>query len=487
VTTPDPRRALDYARTNRERFVHELSRFVRHPTVSAQPRHAPDIARCAQWVAGELRRIGLERVSVVRTPRHPLVVGEWMHAPGRPTVLVYGHYDVQPVDPESAWTHPPFDPVVRDGYLHGRGSADDKGQLSAQLRAIESYLRACGGLPVNVRVLVDGEEEIGSPNLRPFLERNRDALRADVGVISDTRMLGPDRPALTYALRGSLSAELEISGPAHELHSGNFGGAVHNPIQVLAETLSGLHDRSGRVTIDGFYDRVQHVGAAERARMRREGPTPAEILRDAGVARGHGEQGYDAYERTTIRPAVTINGIGGGYQGPGGKAVIPERAWAKLNIRLVPHQDPLEIDCLLRAHLARTVPPGVRWRVARGAAARPATIDRTHPAMRAGAVAFRRGFGRTPAFVRSGGTIPVVNDFHDLLAIPTVLLGFALPGDRIHAPNERFMLRNFERGIATCIWFLFEVGAGYGRRPSRHLSRSPGFGARRWKSATSVS
>jgi acetylornithine deacetylase/succinyl-diaminopimelate desuccinylase-like protein len=459
--------ASAYARSNRQRFVAELKELVRFPTVSAQPQHAADIQRCAVWLARLLQRIGLEGVRVVPTPRHPVVYGEWLRAPGRPTLIVYGHYDVQPAGHLSAWRTPPFEPRRRGDDLYGRGAADDKGQLSAQLRALESYLATSRALPVNVKCILDGEEEIGSPNLRAFLESNRRELAADVAVMSDTRMLGPGRPALTYSLRGSLSLELEVHGPPRNLHAGNFGGAVLNPLQALAEAVASLHRRDGRVAVPGFYDRVRGVSPAERERMARSGPTAAEILGHAGIAQGWGERGYTAYERTTIRPALTVNGLTGGYGGPGGKSIVPAHGSAKLNVRLVPDQDPFELEALISSHFARCLPRAVSWKLRRGGAAPAATIDRTHPAMRAAAAAYRAGFGATPVFVRSGGTIPVVNMFEDLFAAPTVLLGFALPDDGIHGPNEKFHLPNLFRGIETCIAFLAELSTTGLRHPTR--------------------
>jgi acetylornithine deacetylase/succinyl-diaminopimelate desuccinylase-like protein len=456
----NPHRALRHAVAHRRRFLGELKDFVRFPSVSAQPQHAADVRRCAAWLADHLQRIGLEHVRVIPTPRHPLVCADWRHAPGRPTVLIYGHYDVQPVDPLAQWHTPPFEPVVRGRDLYGRGACDDKGQLFAHVKALESYLCAAGRLPVNVRCLFEGEEEIGSPNLKPWLARHRKALASDVAVMSDTRMLAPDRPALTYALRGGLALELEVRGPEHDLHSGNFGGAIDNPLQALCELLARLHDADGRVAIPGFYDRVRTWGEAERAFMADQGPSDVQVLRDARARRGWGEAGYSLYERTTIRPALTINGISGGYQGPGGKAVIPARALAKLSFRLVPDQSPAEVERLFRALVARLSPPTVTVTVRTQSQARPALVDRRHPALAAAAAAYCRGFGTAPALLRSGGTIPVVNVFQQVLGAPTALMGFALPDDRIHAPNEKFHLPNYFNGIATCIWFLALVGAG---------------------------
>ncbi len=456
---------LAYAQAKRPRFVAELAEFIRFPTVSAQPKHAGDLKECAVWLADHLRHVGLEHIKVIPTPRHPIVYADWLHAPDRPMVLVYGHYDVQPPDPLPEWRSPPFEPTVCGDDLYGRGASDDKGQMFVHIKALESYLRTSGELPVNVKCLFEGEEEIGSPNLPSFLARHKDALAADVAVLSDMWILAPDRPAITESLRGGLSVELEIRGPEQDLHSGNFGGAIHNPLQALSEIIAKLHDANGRITIPGFYDRVRRWGVAERTYMASVGPSDAEILQNARAERGWGEQGYSLYELTTIRPALTVNGIQGGYQGAGVKAVIPARAVAKFNFRLVPDQDPHEIDGLFRQYIARITPPTVRTTVRAYLFAKPAMVDRNHPAIHAAAVAYHKGFGATPAFLRLGGTVPVVSLFQELLGAPTVLMGFALPDDRMHAPNEKFHLPNFYNGIATSIWFLAEIGAMRGWAP----------------------
>lgn len=435
-----------------------LKRFVRFPSVSAQSRHAGDVRACGVWLAGHLKTIGMAGVRVIATPRHPIVYAEWKGAPGKPTLLIYGHYDVQPVDPIREWTTPPFEPTVRGPYLYGRGTADDKGQVWAHVQALEAGLRT-GRLPVNVKCLFEGEEEIGSPNLKPFLERHRRLLAADAAVMSDTRILGPDRPALTYSLRGGLSLEITVTGPQSDLHSGTYGGAVHNPLQALCEMVAGLQDPNGRIAVPGFYDRVRRHGQAERSYMAQVGPSDTKILADAGAEQGWGESGWTLYERTTVRPSLSVTGVTGGYQGEGSKSVIPARANAKLNFRLVPYQDPREIDLLVRRHIARITPPTVKTRVTTQLRARPAVIDRRHPVMQAASRAYRRGFGASPVFLRSGGSIPVVNLFQEVLGLQTALLGFALPDSRLHAPNERFHLPTFERGIATCRAFLEECAA----------------------------
>jgi acetylornithine deacetylase/succinyl-diaminopimelate desuccinylase-like protein len=452
-----PARALVYARSHRSRFLADLMEFVRFPSVSAQPKHAGDIRRCSAWLGNHLKKVGLQKVKVVRTHRHPVVYAEWLHAPSLPTVLIYGHYDVQPPDPLSEWASPPFEPTVRGNNLYGRGACDDKGQLFTHVKAIEGFLHATGRLPVNVKCLFEGEEEIGSPHLTDFVERNRRALGAQLAVMSDTRMLGPSRPSLTYSVRGQLGLEIEVRGPHHDLHSGNFGGAVHDPLQALCEIIAQLHDKNGRVAIPGFYNRVRRWTENERDYMERNGPADKQILRDAETEAGWGERGYSLYERVTVRPSLTINGISGGYEGVGGKAIIPSRALAKLSFRLVPDQDPREIEMIFRRHISRITPSTVKSIVRTNQLAKPAVIDRHHPALHAAAVAYCKAFGASPVFLRSGGSIPVVSTFQRVLSIPTVLMGFALPDDRIHAPNEKFHLPNFYKGVETSIWFLWEI------------------------------
>lgn len=447
---------VDGLSKHRGRWLEELKQFIRFPTVSAQPAHADDIKRCAAWLAHHLRHIGLQNVQVIPTRRHPLVYADWKRVRG-PTILIYGHYDVQPAEPLKEWRSPPFEPVVEGDNLYGRGACDNKGQMFAHLKALEFCLRSSRSLPVNVKCLFEGEEEIGSPNLPSFIAANKRALAADIAVVSDTRMLGPGRPALTYALRGAVSLELYIHGPGHDLHSGSFGGAIHNPLQALCEILAKLHDKDGRIAVPGFYDRVRSWSDRERTYMKGTGPTDEQILRDAKAKAKWGEPEYTLYERTTIRPALTLNGIVGGYQGEGGKAVIPARSMAKINIRLVPDQEPHEIESMVRTHIANITPSTVRSSVRRLHAGYPTVLDRSHPAMRAAARAYLKGFGRSPVFLRSGGSIPIVNTFRRTLGIPTVLMGFGLPDDRIHAPNEKFHLPNLYQGIATCLSFLHEM------------------------------
>lgn len=452
----DARSPLAYARAHRTRFLADLCDLVRIPSVSGDPAHAADLRRCAAWLAGHLRRIGLEGVRVVPTARHPIVYAAWRHALGSPTLLIYGHYDVQPPDPLDEWRSPPFEPAVRGANLYGRGASDDKGQLFCHVKAIESYLRTRGRLPVNVVCVFEGEEEIGSPHLAAFLRAHRRALAADAAVISDTQMRAPNRPAIVYGLRGQLACEVTVRGQRRDLHAGTFGGALHNPIQALCELLAALHDANGHIAIPGFYDDVRDLSVAERSRLATDEPGDAEMLLAAGARHGWGEPSYSLYERTALRPALTINGISGGYQGSGGKAIIPASASAKLSFRLVPDQDPAEIARRTAVHLARRALPDMRATLRVVSSARPILLDRQHPVIEAAAAAYRRGIGAAPVFLRSGGTIPVVGMLGELLGVQTALMGFALRDDRMHAPNEKLYLPNYFAGIETCIAFLDE-------------------------------
>ena len=464
----NPTVALSCARERFRHTVATLAELVSFPSISAQPARAADVAACAAWLADRLRRIGLADARVVATHGHPVVFASWRGSGQRPTLLVYGHYDVQPAEPLRAWRSPPFAPAVRGDALYGRGASDDKGQLLAHVAAIEAYLRAGQDLPVNVTCLFEGEEEIGSPSLTPLLLEHRDAFAADAAVVSDMPILGPLRPAITYAMRGGLGLEVEVRRPGIDLHSGTFGGAVANPLEALCAIVASLHERSGRIAVPGFYDAVRAVAPAERDEMARSGPSDDEILRNARAPAGPGEAGFSVYERTTIRPTLSVNGIIGGYGGPGAKAVIPTHARAKLSCRLVEGQDPDVLERLVRRHIAAATPPGMGATVTRNMAARPAVVRRDHPAMRAAARAYARGFGVAPVFLRCGGSVPVVNTFEEL-GIPTVLMGFGLPDDAIHAPDERMQLPTFARAIATCVWFLAELGARAARTGHERL------------------
>jgi len=444
----------------RARWLAELDELLAFPTVSAQPRHRGDIEAAARWLARHLDAIGRRRAAVLPGPNGgaPSVYADWLGAPGKPTLLLYGHYDVQPAEPLAEWRTPPFRATVLGKHLYARGASDDKGQLFIHLKALESLLTTTGRLPLNVKVWLEGEEEIGSPNLAVFLDRELSRLRADAVLVSDTEMPAPGRPAIVYGLRGNLSLELEVRAPMRELHSGRYGGAVLNPLQALCELIAGLHDRHGRVTIPGFYHHVRPVAPDERQRLRRDSPSDERFLTSLGVRHGWGEEGYTARERATIRPALIVEGLTGGYTGPSGKAVIPDRALARLGARLVPDQDPAEIAQLLRRHLVSVTPPAVRARLTVTGGSRPVLIPRRHAAMAAASRAVEHVWGAPPVFMRSGGSIAVVEQLRRRLGAPIVLLGFGLPDDAIHAPNERIHLPTLFRGVDTVAAFLREYG-----------------------------
>lgn len=445
--------ALAYAHEHQDRFLEELKALLRIPSISTLPDHTDDIRRAAEWLADHMRAIGLEHVRVDPTAGHPVVVADWLHAPGKPTVLIYGHYDVQPVDPLDLWISDPFDPQVRDGNLYARGASDDKGPFFAHLKALEAYLRAAGTLPVNVKVLCEGEEEIGSAHLDAYVYAHTAELAADVVLISDTTILGPNQPSIVYGLRGLCYMEVEVTGPDHDLHSGQYGGAVHNPLQALCEMIAALHDAQGRVTIPGFYDKVRPLSNEERAEIARLPFDEARLKRETGVPQGWGEAGYTIAERIGARPTLEVNGVIGGWTGPGSKTVIPARALAKISMRLVADQDPDEIDRLFREHIQRIAPDTVRVDVRSLAHGSPALVDRHHAAMEAAAQAYEAGFGARPVFTREGGSIPVVATFQKALGALTILMGLGLPDDRFHSPNEKFALAQFYRGIATIMHF----------------------------------
>lgn len=451
---------LQYSRRtpNRQRWLRELEKLLSFPTISAQPQHRRDIEAAAHWLKEHLAQLGLRHAQVLPEPNggHPSVYADWLLAPGQPTLLFYGHYDVQGVDPLSDWRTPPFQASLVGENLFARGASDDKGQLFIHLKVIESYLKTVGTLPINIKVWLEGEEEINSPNLSVFLDREATRLQADAILVSDTEMLGQGRPSIIYGLRGNLYFEIEVSGPRHDLHSGRYGGAVYNPLQALSEMIAGLHDRSGRVTIPGFYHRVREVSPAIRQELCLTGPSDEDTLTDLDLPQGWGEKGYSLFERMTIRPALTVNGIVGGYVGPGSKSVIPNKAVARLSMRLVPDQDPSEIAGLVHRYFTLAKPTAVSTRLNITGGSPPVVIQRRHPAISAATRAIYRTWGVPPVFTRSGGTIPMVPQLQQRFGIPIILLGFGLPDDDIHAPNEKMNLPNFFRGIETIIGFLQE-------------------------------
>lgn len=447
-----------YRPANQERWLRELGELLAFPTISAQPQHQRDIRAAAHWLEGHLIKLGLHHAQVLPGPNggHPSVYADWLLAPGQPTLLLYGHYDVQPVDPLREWHTPPFRATRIGQNLFARGASDDKGQFFIHLKAVESYLATTGALPINVKIWLEGEEEINSPNLAAFLDREATRLQADAVLVSDTEMIGPGRPSIIYSLRGNLAFELEVTGPRHDLHAGRYGGAVHNPLQALCEIIAGLHNQYGHVTIPGFYDRVREVAATERQELRCGSPGNQQIMADLDIPAGWGEKGYSLFERMTIRPALIVNGITGGYTGPGIKTVIAKSGLARLSMRLVPAQEPAEIAHLLQRHIAAVKPPAVYTKLKIMGGSSPVVIPRHHPSISAAARAIYQAWGVPPIFTRSGGTIPLVAQLQQRFSVPIILLGFGLPDDDIHAPNEKIDLSNFFRGIETIIRFLQE-------------------------------
>ena len=443
---------------NAGRFVTELQEYVRIPSVSTLPEHAGDMHVAAEWTAERLREAGMTDVTIYATAKHPIVYGAWHGAPGAPTVLIYGHYDVQPVDPLNEWHSGPFDADIRDGYIFARGASDDKGQVYANIKAVEALMQARDGkLPVNIKFLIEGEEEVGSENLDHFIQTHRDLLRSDVAVISDGAILRPGVPSVVYALRGLVYLELEVFGPSHDLHSGQFGGSVHNPAQALCEIVAALHNPDGSIAVEGFYDRVPPLDEAERAAIALTDLDEETWREQTGAPAPWGEPQYTLRERMTARPTLEVNGIVGGFTGHGAKTVLPARALAKISCRLVADQDPYEIERLIRAHVERLTPPTVRSEVRGLNYGYPATVALDSPAIRAAFHAYERAFGREPVFLREGGSIPVVATLNQAFNIPVLLVGYGLPDDNIHGPNERFSLDCYQRGIKTAAALLEEL------------------------------
>jgi acetylornithine deacetylase/succinyl-diaminopimelate desuccinylase-like protein len=454
--------SLSYAREHQTAHLAELTDFLRIPSVSTQPEHDPDTAQAAAWLVQALQRAGLENIRLIHTNRHPMVYADWLHAGSQAsTVLIYGHYDVQPAEPMEKWETAPFDPTIKGDYLYARGASDDKGQLFIHIKAVEAYLRTGGRLPVNVKFIVEGEEEIGSAGIRQFIPENQSLLAADSVLISDTGMLAPGQPVLVYGLRGNCHVLVDITGPAHDLHSGSYGGGINNPINALAHIIAKLKDERGHIMIPGFYDRVRPLSVEERELMGQFPFDAAALLAETGAPETWGEPEYSLVERISARPTLDITGIIGGYTGPGTKTVLPSAAQAKISMRLVPDQDPQEIAQLFESFVRTIAPPSIRLDVRVGGLSRPALIDRDSALVRAAAKAYEATYGVAPIFMREGGSIPVVSQFERELGLPVVLMGFGLPGDRIHSPNENFYLPNFYAGIETSIRY-FEVLANPG-------------------------
>lgn len=449
----------EYLTANDSRIRAELDEFLRIPSVSARSEHRTDMVRAADWLARSLSDAGLTS-SIFPTPGHPVVLGEWRGAAeGAPTVLVYGHYDVQPVEPLELWTSPPFEPTERDGRIYARGSVDDKGQLFLHVKALEAHMNVRGTLPVNVIVLAEGEEEVGSENLEAFIREHAERLACDAVVISDSAMFAPGIPSILSSLRGMTYVQIDVRGPSGDLHSGMYGGAVVNPAMALARILASFHDEHGRIAIPGFYDAVRPWPEQVRAGMRELPFSDDEMRSDIGVSAFGGEEGYTTLEKLWTRPTCEVNGLLSGYTGEGAKTVLPATAMAKVSCRLVPDQDPMVIAELLADHVARVAPEGVKVTVTPLHGGRPWRAELAGPLYDAARVALREAFGRDPVIVGEGGSIPVVGDFERILGAPVLLMGFGLPGENAHAPDEWISVENFRGGMRAAATLLEELGA----------------------------
>jgi len=450
--------ARQYSRAHAARFQSELVEMLRIPSLSGDPAHSNDVRRMAEWLAAHLRGLGLGNAAVMPTAGHPVVYGEYLGAgPGKPTVLVYGHYDVVPALMEDGWDTPPFEPVVKDGKIYARGATDDKGQLFIHIKALESYLKTAGSAPVNVKLLLEGEEEVASPNLRQFVEAHLDMLAADVCVISDSSMRVVEEPAITHSLRGMTYLEIEVEGPRVDLHSGFFGGAVHNPALALVEILARLYNPDGTIAVPGFYDDVVPLTAEERVMIAKTDLSEEQFREATGVPAVWGDSNYTIRERVSARPTLDINGLWSGWSGPGPKTIIPAKAGAKISSRLVGNQDPHKIFDLLKQYVESIAPPTVKVKLTLLTTGQPALIPFDLPEMQAAARAYEKGWGHSPVFTRGGGSIPVVADIVELLKVPVVMMGFGLDGDGLHSPNEHYTVAMFQRGIETAIVYLEEV------------------------------
>jgi acetylornithine deacetylase/succinyl-diaminopimelate desuccinylase-like protein len=450
---------IRFIENERARFRDELFEFLRIPSVSARSEHDGDTRRTADWLAGQLRAAGLD-VEVLETPRHPVVLAEWRGAgKDAPTVLIYGHYDVQPPEPLDEWTSPPFEPQVRDGRIYARGSADDKGQVLMHVKALEAHLRTAGKLPVNVVVLAEGEEEIGSPNLLPFVEQWKDRLACDAVVISDSAMFDEGMPSLLFSLRGLAYFEIHVESAKTDLHSGSYGGAVPNPAMQLARILASLHDAKGRIAIPGFYDDVVEWDKATRESIRGLPFDEEDFRKSVGAPGLDGEAGYSVLERLWIRPTCEVNGLLSGYTGEGAKTVLPARAMAKVSFRLVPDQDPARVAELLGAHLKEVAPNTVKVRLVELHGGRPWRADPAGPLFDAAGRALEAEFGKAPVLTGEGGSIPIVGDFERILGARALLVGFALPGANAHAPDEWLSVENFEKGTVVLARLYEELAA----------------------------
>ncbi len=447
---------IDFIQNNQDAYINELKDFLSIPSISTLPENKDDINRCAEFVASKLRSAGMSRVEIFKTEGHPLVYGEWLGAPGKPTVLIYGHYDVQPVDPIELWESQPFEPTVRDGKIFARGATDDKGQVFMHIKSVEAFFKTEGSLPLNIKFIIEGEEEIGSESLESFINNNQELLKCDSVMISDTALFDAGIPTLTYGLRGLSYMEVEVIGPKRDLHSGTFGGGVGNPINILAEIIAKLHDKNGRITIPHFYDDVLKLTTKERANFKKLKFSEKKFAAEAGVRQLQGEKGFTTLERIWIRPTLDCNGIIGGFTGKGAKTVIATSATAKISMRLVPNQDPYKIAKLFTKYIKQIAPKSVKVEVRNLHGAYPVLTPLDNPATIAAAVSMEKAFGKKIVYMREGGSVPIVTSFSKVLKAPVVLMGLGLNSENLHSPNEHFDLNHFRLGIISSAYFIKE-------------------------------
>lgn len=449
---------VDFIDSNKDKYLDELKEFLSYPSISNNPENKEDVEKCARYIKQHLDKIGMENAKVYPTKGHPVVYADWLNAgKDKPTVLIYGHYDVQPVDPIELWTSPPFKAEIRNGRIYARGSADDKGQVMIHLKAIEAHLKNNKSLPVNIKLIIEGEEEIGSINLESFISEHRDLLRSDVVVISDTAMYDAEHPAIGYALRGLCYMQIELTGPNRDLHSGQFGGAVENPINALANIITKLKDNKGRILIDGFYDDVVPLSKEEREEFKQLPFDDNKYKVSLEVDELFGEEGYSTLERLWARPTLDCNGIWGGFTGEGAKTVLPSKAYAKISMRLVPNQDPAKIEKLFTDYVKKITPKTVKTSISGLHHGKPAITPVDSKWVKAAYEAMKQAFGKKPVFIREGGSIPIVVTFQEILKAPAVLLGFGLPDENAHSPDENMSLNNFHKGIITSSIFYNEL------------------------------
>ena len=447
---------LKFAKNNKKVYLEELKDYLRIPSISTLEENKKDIDKCSKFVAEKLKAAGMDEVKIFPTDGHPLVYAEWMKAPGKPTVLIYGHYDVQPVDPIELWSNDPFDPVIKAGKIYARGADDNKGQNFVHIKSVEAFMKTKGELPLNVKFLIEGEEEIGSANLEKFLRKNKKLLKCDTVLISDTSMYAPGVPTINYGLRGLTYMEVELTGPNRDLHSGSFGGGIANPINELAKIISKLVDKNGKIAIPGFYKNVKPLTKLERENYKKLKYNDSELMKEYGVNELQGEKGYSTLERLSGRPTLDCNGIVGGFIGEGAKTVLPSKASTKISMRLVPNQDPKEIAKLFASYVESITPKSVKVKVKAHHGGLPIVMPLDDRAIQAASVAVSKAFGKETVFTREGGSIPIVVQFFNQLKAPVILMGLGLETDNIHSPNEHFLIKNFELGILSSIYFLDE-------------------------------